>query len=210
MRIQRRVLAIVAPVLGAVALMGGGSIAAQGGASTPIAVDPAGCVVEPISIDRLVEMLVVTPATPERQLTLEQTYEGDPADAETVEAVTEAALLIEACGNTNDWTRLFALFTADAARFFAPPPGTPAEDIRAFVSRPVEPLEAEEWVRFAGLTDIVVLSDGRVAATLNEVQPSEGAEPHQVRIVFVASDGKWLGDAIFELPANETEATPEG
>jgi hypothetical protein len=130
---------------------------------------------------------------------------GEPADAATVAAVTAVARELEACTNAGDLARSLALFTDDLVRRIAPPPGTTAADVRAYLARPATPLPAEQRVPPATLRDVRVLPDGRVGVVATGPPPGVTAF-----IVFARVGDRWLADEfiVIEGAGTPTAATP--
>ena len=117
-----RPLIVAAAALAIVALASELTLA-QDGTPTPdfVTPEPAECRIAPRSIDSIVSTLATpipgppTVVTPESDRTV-----GQPADAETVEAVMTLAREATACGNAGDYRRVFALYT-DNGLAYSPP-----------------------------------------------------------------------------------------
>jgi hypothetical protein len=174
-------------------------------ASPPASPAANGCTVAPRPADELIPLwfgpdgtpaatpMPSSPAASEADLP-----QGEPADADTIAAITAVAQQVIACANAGEYGRWFALFTDHAAAQLGPEPGQTEADARAFLTTP-QPVPAGEREAFVDLSDIRVLPDGRVGALLDV----EGEPP--TFVYFVQQDGQWLVDDLIFLPG---EATP--
>ena len=167
--------------------------------------DPAGCLVEPRTIEALTGFLA-TPsaveATPQQAMATPETFVapvGEPADAETVAGVTATAHELFACYNANAYLQVFGLFTDEyLARSFAEEGMT--EEALGYFSMPadVRPPEERESV---GVQEVQVLADGRVGAFLEVRNPEAGDATFMDYTIFVEQDGRYVIDDVIFLPA---------
>jgi hypothetical protein len=195
---------VAAAILTLVALAPGVTLA-QVGTPTPdfVTPDPAECQIAPRSIDSIASARATPVAgTPTVVSPDSDSTAGQPADAETIEAVITLAREATACGNAGDYRRVFALYTDNGLRVFAADSGMAAEQIVGFLAAtPVAP-PAEAW-QGVRIRDVRVLSDGQVTAFIDFLS-SEG-----IGTVFVAlvRDGdRYLVDSEVALPS--AAATP--
>lgn len=188
------------------AAAGVASLAGNPGASAQEATPAAsGCTVEPRPADELIPLWfgpdgtpAATPMPSSPVASEADLPQGEPADADTVAAITAVAQQVIACANAGEFGRWFALFTDHAAAQLGPEPGQTEADARAFLTTP-QPVPADQQEAFIDLRDARVLPDGRVGALLDV----EGQPP--TFVIFVEQDGRWLVDDLLFLPG---EATP--
>lgn len=204
MRLRRVPISIIAVVLAALTVLGGiAPVAAQDATppALPATPEAAACTVEPRSIT-FFEQFIGTPtaeqATPAIAATPAAAFEmpaGDPADQETVAAVTATVVELAACLNAGDFLRYFALFTDDYFRGVVEEFGPlPEEEFAAFGATP-QALPAENRAAILAVVDVRVLADGRVAGLFDVYDPFE-TPPGPARFYweFVEQDGRWLID----------------
>jgi hypothetical protein len=198
---------IVAAVALAIVALAPAVTLAQVGTPTPdfVTPDPAECQIAPRSIDSIASALATpvagtpTVVTPESDRTV-----GQPADAETVEAVMSLAREATACGNAGDYRRVFALYTDNGLRVFAADRGMAAEQIVGFLAATPVALPAETW-QGVRIRDVRVRSDGRVTAFI------DFRSREVIGTVFVAlvRDGdRYLVDSEVALPSAVATPTP--
>ena len=191
------------------------SVAAQ--PASPAAgevIDPAECQVEPLS-DEFLARLSGTPvseASPSTEVAGSPAPftepEGEPAGDAEIEAVTMTTREIVACLNAGDYRRAYALYTENyLLRAFA------GQSANLSQSTPV-PNEAATQIALIGVTNVIVLEDGRVGA---RVELATGPDALQVLLysVFARVDDRWLIDEETALDATEegdtlTAGTPTG
>lgn len=102
--------------------------------------------------------------------------EGEPADADTVEADTATAMELYACLNANDFMRAFSLFTDDAlVRGFMDDGYT--QETFVTMSTPTAPMPTEAWV---ALKDVTVLNDGHIGAIVVERIPDSSSDDYRI------------------------------
>jgi len=129
---------------------------------------------------------------------------GQPADPETVTAVSGAVRQLIACSNARDPLRRLALFSdASLKPTFA---RGPSDAFVRLAATPAIPLPAEIRVSIVSIADVQLLADGRVRATVSVDNPtthSHGPLGEElagqqtlevVTLVFVQESGRWLID----------------
>lgn len=184
-------------------------------ASVGEAVDPAACQVEPRSADEVLalwypENEAGTPvvATPDAEVRLTSVPAplGEPADAETVEAVTATLREALACTNAGDFRRILSFFTDPLIQQFRPAPGQTADETLAALRAPSQPLPTEQRTRLLAITDISVMADRRIGVVVITDDPTEPPEDAEtVVVVLVEESGRWLIDAVAEFTTGEGE-----
>lgn len=183
---------------------------AQDGTPLPgfVTPDPAGCLVEPRSIDSLVALL----GTPESDASMPEDESvpasefvapsGEPADAEVVAGVTATMEELFACSNGGDYLRVFALYSDDfiGQELFL---GEVTEQELAFLATPVaSPPATRESVAVQG---VIALDDGRVGAFVDTRSPDGDAT--STFAFFVERHGRYLVDQVIPLDLDDP-ATP--
>ena len=171
--------------------------------------DPAGCTVEPRTVEELRALFRAAAATPAADAspaarpTPAALPAGEPADDQTVAEVDAAWREFIACINAGDFRRTFALVSDDKlrrdfAQDFAA--GETEDSLIGFFAATPAALEPDHRAPFIALTDMRVLPDGRVAA----VGPGETGQGEV--LIFVAEGGRWLVDDQFDRspPATPT------
>ena len=199
-----RLLILITASLAFIALASGMTLAQ--GATPPIdfvTSDPGECRIAPRSIDSIAFALA-TPVggTPKLVRPDSDSTVGQPADAETVEAVIALAREATACGNAGDYRRVFALYTDNGLRVFATDRGMMAEQLAGALAATPVPLPEELWQEVR-VRDVRIQSDGRVTGFI------EFRSPDVIGIVFVVliRDGdRYLVDSEVALPS--AAATP--
>lgn len=181
------------------AMAGGASVMAQEG--TPaVGTELGECTVAPRSMDELRVLFREAAATPipadDASPTPAAAPTGEPADEETVAAVTATWREYLACLSAGDQARMFALSSDAMVRrqfFIDRAFGVTEEALFSFLAGTPVPVASDQEVPFVPFTDVRVLADGRVAV----IGPGEGGRG-DVRI-FVQEDGRWLLDDWFDL-----------
>lgn len=131
--------------------------------ASPFRVDPAECVVDPLSAEEI-EALTASELSGAGTPTITHDVpfaapDGEPADPATTEAVTMLFRQFWACDNAGDWARYFALLTEQQARrSFSVP------NITGLTSPPVAPFPPDQQTAVFAILDVEVLPDGRVGA----------------------------------------------
>jgi hypothetical protein len=172
-------------------------------------IDPAECQVEPLS-DEFLARLAGTPVS-EASPTTEvagspapfTAPEGEPAGEAEIEAVTATMREVVACLNAGDYRRAYALYTENyLLRVFA------GQSADLSQSTPV-PNEAVMQNALVGVTDVILLEDGRIGA---RIELATGPDALEVLLysVFAQVDDRWLIDEETALDATEEGGTPTG
>jgi hypothetical protein len=124
---------------------------------------------------------------------------GEPADAETIDAVTLTVREVFACFNAGDFARALSLFSDNLVASFGPEPGESMEDVRGFLEAEPEPAPEDQRIVLIAVTDVVVMEDGRVGAIVVSNDPTVEPEGMETALViFVEEDGRWLVDEVIE------------
>lgn len=178
------------------ALLLPGSVATQEmtpSAGEIVTPDPVDCTVEPRSMDSLLAISGTPPpmrtpvsiSTPGLQVP-----EADPADPETVAAVTDMIHELIACQNAGDFLRTSAFYTDNVLWFFESQQPMPAEQkIAQFGGTPV-PLPPEQAIAVS-VGEVSVLPGGEVIAVVERHLPVGTAT---IVYVLVQQDGHYLVD----------------
>ena len=195
------------------------SIAAQDTTSLPVTPDPTECTAEPVTVEELLALAGATPVPGTPGANMEETAAtpgavtlpaGEPADEETVAAVTASLREALACLNTGNFLTAFAFFSDDFQRRDLQELPITEADV-AFLEATPEALPAELHASLLAVREARALEDGRVGALVETIFPEEGPEPQVDFIIFVQEEGRWLIDEIIEdLEAQypPTVATP--
>jgi hypothetical protein len=121
---------------------------------------------------------------------------GTPADEQVKAEVITVVRGVFSCFAAGDASRAFAFFTDQLASEFGPEPGTPREDAVAYMTGTPQPESEEERSTLVAVTDVMLLSDGRVGAFVIE---EFGGETLTSYAIFVQQDGHWLLDDVIEF-----------
>ena len=173
----------------------------------PIVPDPAECQeVEPRSSESLLS-IAGTPSPDMTAATEADLPRGEEADEETTAEIIDAEVLLVACYNAGDFSRLLSLLTDHAillAIGAAPDQGT----IDILLS-PATPTADDSMISLVDVRDVRVLEDGRVGAVAEWGVSSDPEVITEINFeVFIEVDGVWmLDDEITNLPV--PAATPE-
>ncbi|MEA2524979.1 MAG: hypothetical protein QOF73_2206 [Thermomicrobiales bacterium] len=160
------------------------------------------CTVEPISLDRLTQLIgtpvpaVETEASPVASPTPFVMPEGEPADEATVAAITAAVREYIACLNAGDNARVLALYTDRGLLDLlggAIVGGATAQQVLDALGT-AQPLPEDQRTLLYGIDDVRVLPDGRVAALIIGDDLAKPNPPGPALIYFVEVDGRWLVD----------------
>jgi hypothetical protein len=162
-------------------------------------VTAADCTVAPRAADELRALFREVAATPvpnELATTLAAMPAGAPADEATASAVSDVWREVVACLSAGDQPRLFALYSDDMVlrqlqidiAF-----GVTEDALISFLEATPVPISDAEGLAVDPLTDVQILSDGRVAAA----KPGDAGRTEA--LIFIQQDGRWLLDAWYEV-----------
>jgi hypothetical protein len=201
-----RLLIVGVAVLATVDLAPGLTFAQEGTPTVDfVTPDTAECQTDPRSIDSIVTALTTpiagTPATPKPG---DDVATGQPADAETVAAVTAIAREATACGNLGDYRRVFALYTDNGLRVFAADRDMAAEHLAGLLAATPVPLPEASW-QGVRVRDVRIQSDGQLTAFI------DFRAPQGIGSVFVAlvpQGDRYLVDSEVSLPSAAATPTP--
>ncbi len=115
--------------------------------------------------------------------------------------VTTSAEELFACYNARDVLRVFALFTDYFLKRYFAQEGVTAEALEYF-AMPAEARPAEAWESI-GVTDVVVLPDGRIGACLHGTNPEGDGLDLIDYTIFVKQDGRHLIDDVIFLEGGD-------
>ncbi len=170
---------------------------------------PEDCTVEPVTIEEL--QALADPNSPEPGSAANRVPatpvalpEGTPADAETVAQITTVTRELIACSNARDPLRRLALFSDESLK----PNFTqgPTDAFIRLTGTPPVALPPEIRVSIVAISDVQVMTDGRVRATVAADNPTTHAHGPNgeelagqqtievVTLIFVQQDGRWLID----------------
>lgn len=195
--------AIAAALIGAAFAISSGASALAQATPMPEARDspaPAECQVAPRALPLFPpgvgQRTAATPrplAMPTSGLTV--VAAGEPADAETVAAVTATVREALACRNAGDYLRAYALFTEQMLVQLFGGPATIDPEIRAAIDVGPRPVPASRRVGLVSLEQVVVLPDGRVGAI---VTTANARHVFRDELVFAhdSASGRWLIDGV--------------
>jgi hypothetical protein len=180
------------------------------GVTEPIIPMPEQCTIEPASTDDVAaEILALdTRALPEVTGHGVVAISGTgPAPQEAVDGVLATLTQFWACNNAGNRASLVALMTAQGiADLYALDLTADEETVRAAVAAALtqgEPRAAEEMAGIDGVTSIVSLDDGRIAALVLNTDPQiAGGAPVQDLFICEAETGQYLIDAFIGDPFN--------
>ena len=165
-------------------------------AAYPVAPDPSECIVEPAPIEEIAAIMGTPVAEPTEVATPFVPPAGEPADAETSDAVLATLHQVFACANAGDRLRVASLFTDDFTRnFFG---GVPVEDLLDFLVIPPQPLPEDQKRIIVRFGEVQLLPDGRagVVIVLDEPEDPRTEEPDFAILELV--EGRWLVDELHE------------
>lgn len=181
-------------------------------AAPPVALGAAECTVDPIDPARYGEAALL--ATP--QASLPDVATGQPADADTITAVTDAIVQSIACTNAGDLSRLLAVIDPSYAPTLL---DVPADQLPAALDAvvsgtpepgaPATPLvddndESAISSTLLGIDDVVTFPDGQVAATVRIDSPQTG--PATTTIYLRMAGTRYVITTYVFLPSDATPA----
>jgi hypothetical protein len=162
--------------------------------ATPVAGEPhpAECRVDARPIEDLILLADADapPASP-------STDGGIVADAATAGSVYATTHELVACLNAGDQLRAAALLTDDCLTRLLADTGWESGEIMSIIG-PLLPRLPERWIQLTAVTDIQIVLDGRVSATVVLFDPERitlgPTSTH--RVVFMLNSNRWLIDDI--------------
>lgn len=117
---------------------------------------------------------------------------GVPADAATTEAITAVVRELEACSNTGDQLRIYALFSDDQFRQI-PPSAEIVDELRALEAATPAAVPVGQRQVIVGPWHVEKLADGRVMAAVQFRWEGEVGLPNTTKaLLFVQQDDQWL------------------
>jgi hypothetical protein len=124
---------------------------------------------------------------------------GDPADAETADAVTATVREAIACRNAGDYVRMLVFFTPHMlAELYGSPATVDPEVLRGIQEGP-RPLPEPRRLRIDAIAEVIVMPDGRVGAVVETSTPRREFRDYLFFMLDVES-GRWLIDGSVPLP----------
>jgi ketosteroid isomerase-like protein len=169
-------------------------------------IDPTECMVEPLT-DEYLTSLAATPqaGTPQSDESSEATGspaaftppQGEPAGDAEVEAVNATVRELVACLNAADYRRVYALYTEDyLAMNFA----GEQQDVAEATPEPTEQATENALV---GVSNVIMLEDGRLGAQADLVN----ADELQTSLYFVLENAgdRWLIDEVNVLESMDQQ-----
>lgn len=159
----------------------------------------AECTVEPRPEDELRALFREVAATPlpeSVETSRAEAPTGTPADEQTVAEINATWRMFVACLNAGDQRRMFALYSDAMVRrqlvidigF-----GVTEDALFDFLAATPSPLPAGQGASFEPFTDVLVLSDGRVAAI------GPGEEGRSTVHIFARQGDHWVIDDGYDL-----------
>lgn len=117
---------------------------------------------------------------------------GVPADVATIEAITDVVRELEACFNSGDLLRVYALFSDDQFRLM-PWTDEIVAELTALGTRKPTPARVGQRQVLQGPWHVEKLDDGRVmAAVLFGAEDGIAYQSSTKALFFVNRDGQWL------------------
>jgi hypothetical protein len=161
------------------------------------------CTAEPRSFDEIQALRRLGEASPPARRTPGLVPTGSPADEATVAQVRATIEELLACFATGEPLRVWSLYTDDyMGRLLYRQRGFDRSLYDAYATP--RPAGADELVELRTLTDVHLLADGRVGATVALFYPGIGLEK-RFFFVFLRQDGRWriddvVGEITFSVP----------
>lgn len=200
--VPSRAVSVAATAFLGLGLLTSPALAQEASPAAGEVIDPAECQVEPLS-DEFLSQLAGTPqstagATPEVAGSPEAFTQpqGEPAGDAEIEAVTMTVREVVACLNAADYRRVYALYTEDYLL------GTLVGGSIDLAQATPQPDQAPSQTALVGVSDVVVLEDGRLGA---RVELATGPEALRVMLysVFAQVGDRWLIDEETAIEATE-------
>jgi hypothetical protein len=171
--------------------------------ASPFAPGPDECTVEPITVDRLTQLVgtpvagVQSDANPDASPTPFVMPEGEAADEATAAAIAATVRTYIACLNAGDFARALALYSDQGLRDLlagAIANGATSQQILDSLGTP-QPLPEDQRNLLYGVDDVRVLPDGRIAALVIGDNLAEPGPPGPALFYFSQVNGQWLIDS---------------
>jgi hypothetical protein len=185
-----RRLILVGALAATAAWVAAGPAAAQ--EATPVVQPPTACRVAPRPAEELAAIVAVASPVPEFRSvdTAADLPQGEPADAETVAAITDAATEYAGCINAVDYPRLLALMSERSVGGVIEEWGGLAE-ILAETGTPLADAGGTYLIKRVIVSWVRVLPDGRVGAVVEWKGKNVGEANFEI---FVWDGERWLLD----------------
>jgi ketosteroid isomerase-like protein len=186
----------------------------------PITPDPGECTVavpDPATLlAAIASPRAGTPAAFPAVVAEDRLPAGDPADPETVAAVTATVREYLACLNAGEFLRIYALVSGDYLRTQVVPNEPTAEGLAAFrrglataVAASPQPLPEAARTSLVEIGNVRMLEDGRVGAVVVTEDAETGSRQDRAFVVFTNEGGRLLIDAVSQIiPGVASSPTP--
>ncbi|MDP9367399.1 MAG: hypothetical protein M3Q03_03830, partial [Chloroflexota bacterium] len=173
----------------------------------PVTPDPAECQLEGRSVEEL--LAINASATPTASAPATTTVEiplGDPADEQTINAITATMRGLFACIHAADPLRAYSFYSEDYLRRGAAENAMPEEDLREVLEAGRREtgdavVPAEQRITILAITDVLELDDGRVGAFVVIDHPIYGLFTSYN--TFVHEHDRWLIDEVVQFLPQE-------
>ena len=171
-------------------------------AARQAASDAVTCDIAPRSVADILTLLERRPNVGEPVLTLSPVPQGKPADVATTAAVTSVVRQLEACINTGDQLRVYALFSDD---LFQQPLNEEAmaeleAELTALANVTPTPNPAGQRQILSDPWHVEILEDGRVMAAVRFSYESETDYPASTKaLFFIQQEGQWLIEEMVDV-----------
>jgi len=136
-----------------------------------------------------------------------------PVDANTQSAIDATVHGLVACANSGEFFRQLAYWSDRLVATSGPEPGTTEREIRDFIASTPEPITADQVAQAATIVsigDAVTLSDGRVVARVEVIDPTIQPSNRSELLFFVQDNGRWLVDGFLDVTSEATPAATPG
>ena len=165
-------------------------------ATYPVTPDPKDCLVEPASLEGVVNVLQTPVAAAPAGATPFVPPLSVPADAEVASDVVATLYEVFACANAGDPLRVASLFTADFMRAFYGEASL--EEVAGFLVAEPEPLPEPERRVIVSIGQVQMLPDGRAGVVIVLDEPDDPRTEEPDYAILEQAVGRWLVDEIHE------------